>query len=272
MDEIDRRADALVSSPIGCAFLIEVERLGGNPELGADPVRSFHLVGRAVIDVTVWRADHELVVRQVLAEGPRLRPLARAILARPEAAWWFAPVDRRAQLIAVHPHAPIPAGGVPTSWERYAQKPAWGLVTSTAFNGISAMLVGADACVGDLGPLRLPAARELLVVPAHARVYEVDGPRAWRRLCLTYPAPEPGGLAGGLVVPDFLAVARDWDAVHLSMGGLLTSDQIRLDGPEGATELLGWDAESTVWLRPPYERRIRLPDLTDHIPIPPELR
>ena len=266
MNEIPTRAAALTTAPAGCAFLRAVE-MGGLSTTAGDPVQTFRLLGQALIDVSVWRMDHAAAVKDVLAAGPRLKPLARAILSRPEAAWWFGPLDRRAQLSAVNPTGttvptpPIVPARPPSKWERYAQKPVWGLYTSTEVAGTSSFLEGAAACAGDLGPLVYPVARYRLTVSATARVFTVDGPAAWHRLAVTYPAPEPGGLLSGRVVPDFGAVARDWDAVHLTVGGLLTAEQVAVDGPAGATELQGWDAEQTVWLRWVFDEVTRLPHL-----------
>lgn len=284
MGRIEARVAALISAPAGCAFLGWVERLGITPAEVASPLTSLYLLGRALTEVSVWLTDHAEVMQRVLREGPRLRPLAEAILSQPGTAWWFGPLDRAAQLVAWGPGGapssadpvalphPAPVQRPPTDWERYAQKPEWGLYTSTAFDGLSCYIVGASEEAGDLGPLPLPFPRYLLRVAPAARVFEIDGPAAWRRLCLTYPAPEPGGLLGGLVVPDFAAVARDWDGVHLTLGGLLTGDQVRLDGPEGPTELQGWDAEQTVWFRWVFEEVRRLPDLTERLPTPAILR
>jgi hypothetical protein len=242
------------------------------------------LLGRALTEVSVWRSDHATVIEQALRDCPRLRPLAEAILSQSGTAWWFGPLARASQMVAWGPAGsppptdpsdlprPMPATRPPTDWERYAQKPEWGVATSTAFHELSAYLVGASEEAGDLGPLPLPFPRYLLRVASTARVFEVDGPAAWRRLCLAYPAPEPGGLMGELVVPDFAAVARDWDGVHVTLGGLLTADQVRLDGPEGPTALQGWDTEATVWFRWVFDEVTCLPDLTERFQAPPALR
>lgn len=178
-----------------------------------------------------------------------MRPLALAVLGRPETDGWFEPLDRGAQVLAKTPIGasgtgltmsptaasvlarPVVPDGSPTDWERYAQKPEWGLVTSTAVGGVSSFLVAVGRTAGDLGPLQPPVARHRLAASAGARVFEVDGPDAWHRLCTSYPADDEGGLLGGLTVPDFGAVERDWDAIHLSLGGLLTAEQVRVEGP-----------------------------------------
>lgn len=283
MNDRARLVDALTSAPAGCAFLGWVERLGLTPA-ATEPVTSMYLLGRALTEISVWLSDHAEVMQRVLSDGPRLRPLAEAILSEPGTGWWFGPLDRASQLVAWGPGGapppadsealprPSPPDRPPTAWECYAQKPEWGLYTSTAFGDLSAAVIGAAECAGDLGPLELPFPRYLLRVSSTARIYEVDSPDAWRRLCLAYPAPDRGSLTGGLVVPDFAAVARDWDGVHVTLGGLLTADQVQLDGPEGPTALQGWDTEATVWLRWVFDKVTRLPDLTEQPPVPAVFR
>ena len=120
----------------------------------------------------------------------------------------------------------------------------------------------------------------------------MDGPEAWRRLCLTYPGAYDGerepdsatfarlrNMYGdqkwynpGQIIPDFAAVARDWDGVHITLGGLLAGSHMRLDGPEGWSWLWGFDAEMAIWLRWTFDDVERLPDLTEPISIPPQFR
>jgi hypothetical protein len=281
MDEIDACTIALTSSPAGCAFLAWAERVGMSPADAADPLMSFFLTGRALDDVTVWRPDQADEMEKLLREGPRLRSFASAVLSQPDAAWWFAPLDRAFQLLsenpgtAAVPESPVVPERPPTEQERYAQHPEWGLYTSTEIGGISSHLVSAQECVGGLGPLIFPYARYAryaVRVSAEARVSEVDGPAAWDRLCRNYPALEQGGLQGNLILPDFAAVARDWDAVHVTLGGLLASAHVAFLGPEGMTALQGWDAEQTVWLNSRFDEVTRLPDLPERIKTPAALR
>lgn len=244
----------------------------------ADPLMSCFLVGRALDDVNVWRVDREEAVQNLLREGPRLLSLAYAILGQSKAAWWFAPLDRTTQVMSKSPGTEVvPVAlkvsmGPPTEQERYAQQPAWGLYTSSKIDGITSYLVSASECVGSLGPLEMPFARYRLSVTADARVFEVDGPAAWHRLCRTYPAPTQGGLLGSLVGPSYEAVAQHWDAVHVTLGALLTAEHVLILGPEGGTALQGWDAEQTVWLNWVFDEVTRLPDLAGQIRTPIELR
>jgi hypothetical protein len=244
------------------------------------PALSFHALAEAITQTSIWQVDYDAVIAEFLTAGPRLEPLARELLSQPGAAWWFAPLNRDRQLfnsytgyereIITGPFAPRIPDRAPTPWERYAQKPEWGFFTSTdvAGDGLSSFLVGSSKCAGDLGPLTFPVSRMWLVVSPDARVFEVDGPESWRQLCLRYPAP----FEHGQVVPDFAAVAREWDAVHLGFGGLLTAEQVRLEGPEGWTWLNGWDAEGTMWLRWAFDEVVPLPPLTEPVRAPAPFR
>lgn len=51
------------------------------------------------------------------------------------------------------------------------------------------------------------------------------------------------------VDPDWSKVVRDWDGVHLSTGGYLTTEDVSFQREGVKTELRGWNMESTVWLR-----------------------
>lgn len=290
VDVVEARADALTMAPLGAAFLMLADQAGLDAETTADPVTSLHVAAHALTATSIWRQDHGTVVAGVLANAARLRPLALAILRQPAAAWWFAPLDRGRQLITEFAEwtlaTPVlaPPDRPPTGWERYAQKPDWGILTSTDVTGtgISSLLVGCSETAGDLGPLSLPTPRHRVLVSADARVFQVDGPLAWRRLCLSYPVAGNHEIApvghdfptsgdNGQIVPDFAAAARDWDAVHLTLGGLLTAVQVRLDGPEGWTWLHGWDAEHTFWLRWAFDGIEAMPDVSAELEAPAAL-
>ncbi len=270
MTDIEARATELCAAPAGCAFMRVVEASGLAPRVAARPAVAVHVAAVALAEVTPWRVDHERVVAEALRHGPRLTTLARAILAQPEAAWWFAALDRTAQLwvpwIAPKGDRPDPARLVtpiapPDRWERYGQKPAGALYTSTALDGASSALSALTHFTGDHDATP-PLASFRLQGTEGARVFEVDGPYAWRRLCTTYPAAADDDQ----IVPDWAAVAKDWDAVHLTLAGVLTAEQVRVEGPERWTEHWGWDAELTAWLRWQFKTVERLPDLT----VPPQ--
>jgi hypothetical protein len=94
-----------------------------------------------------------------------------------------------------------------------------------------------------------------------ARIYEIDGPAAWSALVTRYPLEvirsrrhdwwRATGREGCWLIPDYQAVARDYDAVHLSALGYLTTAGVALPAghDEAALTLLaGWDPDATWWL------------------------
>ena len=57
------------------------------------------------------------------------------------------------------------------------------------------------------------------------------------------------GRAARWLIPDYAAVAADWDAVHVSVAGYLTTAGIAIPAGDGAcTMLAGWDPDATWWL------------------------
>lgn len=99
-----------------------------------------------------------------------------------------------------------------------------------------------------------------LVVDLGARVLEVDGPAAWADLCRRHPFDVTAsrgddwrratGRTGRWVAPDWASVAREVDAVHLTVAGYLTTAgrAVEVDD-DTASVLAGWDPDRTWWFR-----------------------
>lgn len=145
----------------------------------------------------------------------------------------------------------------PLSWQPPA--PAQLVSTTPALPGTDGLPAGL-VLVEDPPGADTVEARPVRVEPA-ARVYEVTGPSAWADLAATYPLDVTSsrrhdwfratGLRGPWTIPDWAAVARDWDGVHLSVEGYLSTAgrPLRLPGAGGACTLLaGWDPGATWWL------------------------
>ncbi|MFC9788400.1 hypothetical protein [Rhodococcus sp. NPDC127528] len=98
-------------------------------------------------------------------------------------------------------------------------------------------------------------------VQGSPRVYEITSPADWAHLVDNYPLPVPAsrrsvwydttGEHHDWFIPDWLAVSADYDAVHLTMRGYLTTPGIAipLTANPGATVLAGWNPDATFWLR-----------------------
>jgi hypothetical protein len=90
------------------------------------------------------------------------------------------------------------------------------------------------------------------------RVYEINEPTAWTELVAQYPMDvslsrrhdwwRSGRHDGNWWLPDWTAVASDFDAVHLTVMGYLTTAGRALPVGEARTMLAGWDADETYWL------------------------
>jgi hypothetical protein len=90
------------------------------------------------------------------------------------------------------------------------------------------------------------------------RVYEVHGPDDWAQLARTFPldvtesrSPDwarSTGRHGRWVVPDWPAVAAEYDAVHVSTWGYLTTAGLPVAVNGAASLLAGWSPDQTYWL------------------------
>ena len=90
------------------------------------------------------------------------------------------------------------------------------------------------------------------------RSYEIAGPRQWTDLVGRYPLDvsrsrrhdwwRVSGWAGPWLIPAFAAVARDYDAVHLSAAAYLTTAGRALAVGGARTMLAGWDPDQSYWL------------------------
>ncbi|OMQ16224.1 hypothetical protein A7K94_0203970, partial [Modestobacter sp. VKM Ac-2676] len=104
-------------------------------------------------------------------------------------------------------------------------------------------------------------------VPDWARVLEITGPQDWVDLVLRHPLDVTAsrrhdwwratGAVGPLLIPDWSAVAGEFEAVHLTVDGYLSTAGRALPadrvGTPGWTVLAGWDPDATWWLTDLFE-------------------
>jgi hypothetical protein len=98
----------------------------------------------------------------------------------------------------------------------------------------------------------------LVHVADQARIYEIDGVDTWRSLVERYPRHVTysrrsawwagTGWDGPWLLPDWTAVAADYDGVHLSVTGFLEAAQQVVPVGEGLTTLVIWEPDDTFWL------------------------
>lgn len=122
-----------------------------------------------------------------------------------------------------------------------ASKPAGGVWTSTMFaGGTSAWLLHPES-EGDGTWQLVPSGR------THVRAVSLVGPEDWIGLCSAFPRV----LESGQLVPDWIKVAAKCDVVHLTMAGLVSIQDRKMETTLGPVAMNGWDVESACWLRPP---------------------
>lgn len=90
------------------------------------------------------------------------------------------------------------------------------------------------------------------------RAFEITGPDDWASLVESYPLevtctksvnwPVVTGVTRRWWIPDWATVGADYDAVHLSVHGYLTTAGRALPAFSGHTGLGGWNPDATWWL------------------------
>lgn len=63
-----------------------------------------------------------------------------------------------------------------------------------------------------------------------------------------YDWGELTGQAGPWILPDWRAVARVWDGIHVSVGGYLSASNLAVEAGTGLALLTGWQPDQTLWL------------------------
>ena len=66
----------------------------------------------------------------------------------------------------------------------------------------------------------------------------------WAELTLRYPV-----VNDDFIYPDWRAIARDWDAVHITIRAIAAIQGMRLQTSQGLLAPSYWDIETTFWLR-----------------------
>ena len=262
----EENLDSMMTSPVGRAFATVGARSGMSPEDLAVPQTSVWLCAAASDEIEVWRGDRNDLLVYLDKESPKHREFLRDVMKQDGASWWFEPLDRDRQ-IWVSDDGSLPEREsliVPSEpsdgWELYAQKTKGGLFTSTLIGDTSPMSAAICSGVGDFRPGfgTPPYGVWRMVIDDAARILEIHSAHDWHSLCVRYPASgderHPGATPDfsdtpGRLEADWSKVAVDWDAVHLSFGGYLTTDQVRVESESGWTYHWAWHCECTLWLR-----------------------
>ncbi len=273
-------ADALLAAPVGVCLLAALEEAGRDVmsmrfgDLAAAGVRSAYMTSGP------WMSEAPAEIASAYGEAPRRLPLAEAIADR-FAAELEAPVDLERQELWFtgpwkddRPPGPV-FGDLDVAYDA-GEFPLAGLFTA---NGPPAEAHNdlAGAWELDFDPLT----RWRLPVVGSPRVLELNRPQDWVDLVERHPkgAGEHGSWSlpgqshrrgyvdaraleeasagracrvevAAHLVPGWASVAEEWDAIHLTWAGFLTSEALVSDPAGGGVAMLRfWLGERVLWLR-----------------------
>jgi hypothetical protein len=120
-----------------------------------------------------------------------------------------------------------------------------GMHTSTATAGeLSSWRLFLEPYRGASELYSLPWRTWQLAIEDGVRVAEIDSARAWVGLVEAFPRTRDGFL-----VPDWREVAREFDAVHVSLRAVAAVQGFHVRASGGLIPPAFWDVESTFWLR-----------------------
>jgi hypothetical protein len=239
-------ASEMVDCPVG-SWVIRFLRAEGRPIAHLGEADLYQTVVDAAINVT------SLGVPAALAWAPSLEvgtlEVAGEVLGCDAARWWSATWRQRPQIwLSKGQSSPEPQ----RHREAAPGKPRAVMWTSSAVAGLPSAWW--PYFVGH-APVELTA-WEVPVRP-EARVFEIRSPRDWQWLC------EQFGMLKDkhhrLLHPDWDAVGGEFDGVHLTVEGLISTQGVPVERDQGRVMLWGWDVECTAWLRWPVRDGAREP-------------
>lgn len=264
--------DRILRSPVGCCFLLTIERDQVPIDLAVTPPQAFVRAAIALHEISPWSPTFERDVRAAFAQRSRLERVAHQVAAHPGSRWWTAPFDRTRQVLVTSDkletapsHTALSRPN--TRWEDYAQRPVGWRITSTLHGRYSCL----DAVIsGHVGDWESSSAHRRFEpeIDESARVLEIVGPADWHALCVAHPRANrhPNSPAGvGTLVPEWVSVARQWDGVHLTFMALLTAPFVRHRSAAGTTMLWSLDTEGAWWLPGDFVRAGPPLGTVDHV-------
>lgn len=243
-------------------------------------------LAESVTWATYWQAPDG--VDQALAHpgvAEALRPVAQAVARAPATRWWSSGVELNTQHYVQPVDGGNPGPALSGTADRLA---AWLTATAEHEAAASELpadpaanysghwwsapnlsgLVSTSRALPGLGALQLavvedwPGWDQMLCWPVTprrpARIYEITGPDDWITLVARYPLDvsksrrhdwwRVTGWPGTWLMPDYAAAASGYDAIHLTVGGYLTTSGNALPVNDARCLLAGWDPDETYWL------------------------
>lgn len=253
-----------------------------------DPLDLMAALSSSVDSAMYWQEPHEenqLLDDPLVMTA--LEPVARALAAAPAAHWWWSPADleqqaitrwldrgkaKRPELVGVRDRLEQWRNDTIAEEEQAAkERPA---AFDANYSGswwstpVTANITTTSRRIGDLPAAQLELVEDSMgwttarVAPVRirprAKVYEINDPDGWVELVEHYPLDvdrsrrhdwwRATGGTGPWQIPDWQAVSRDHDAVHLSVIAYLAGAGRALPTRHGQTVIAGFDPDLTYWL------------------------
>jgi len=294
MSDHSELAEALLDAPVGVALLARLDPDG----IGAAAVDglSFGQLLHVALDAAwslagPWTPGAPAALAEAWRSAADRRAVASAVAAR-FGEELLAPIDPARQEWWTTASATAPAaGGAPRPFVDHDQVYGNGEFTWAGRWTVTAPPAEVhDALIAAWELFPPPVVRRRLPVRRPVRVHEVHGPDDWVELVRRYPARARGPHAGWELpgpnqhdeeiapllavggqravrtqvrhhlLPDWVAIARELDGVHLSWAGFLTCEGRVVDLGDGdVTMLRYWASERTLWLHDVFDPAEPLP-------------
>jgi hypothetical protein len=253
-----------------------------------EPVSFLSALADAVTWAMYWQEpddrDRRLADPRV---AEQLWPVAEAVSRAPAARWWSTPMDRATQHEVVFddpdgrsfPDPPADGRDALLAWRadtledgrRAAERPDDPRAPYSGFWWSTPALSGlrrSTRSLGSTGPAGLHLVEDAfgwssarcwsLQLRPSASIFEIGGADDWSELVRRYPLAvtksrrhdwwRATGRDLEWAIPDFHAVAVDYDALHLSVAGYLSAAGRASAAGEAHTVLAGWNPDETWWL------------------------
>ncbi|WAB80805.1 hypothetical protein OVN18_09535 [Microcella daejeonensis] len=234
----------------------------------------------AVSYARYWQApDGEDVLAEHPAVRSALEPIARSLLSSPLTADWPAPASPRQWRVAWDDARPrgLPTGSLLREWadrtradevRSRSARPVdpgegasgeWWSIPGGVPSTVGVTPRGFDLVEDHLGWER---ATVMPIALGEHRVLELRTAEDWAALCRAHPIDVSAsrrhdwfrttGRDGAWVLPDWQAIAGEWDAMHLSVSAYLAlAGRVIPVDDERASLIAGWSPDTTFWLTEP---------------------
>lgn len=273
-----------LSDEVNAALAAAVRDVDPTPLGGeTDELRMLGPLAEAVRYARYWQEpDEEDAICQTSRIRSALAPIAEALVASPATRWWSTPLVSEQRHVAwdALPSFALDVSGAATklaAWksatgaDEARDRPSdpaasysgewWSTPalfrlphTTRALPGLFAVHL---ALVED--GLGWEEARVSEVTAAAGiRIYEISGPEAWANLVASHSLDvtlsrrhdwrRTTEHEGSWLIPDWAAVANDFDAIHLSVAGYLTTAGRAIPVGSSHSVLAGWSPDETYWL------------------------